>query len=73
MVLLEIILARINTTKMGGSSYFAGNKKALAANPGATGYSYGGGGSGGSNHASTAGQNGGAGAPGIVIITEFIV
>lgn len=57
---------------MGGSSYFAGNKKALAANPGATGYSYGGGGSGGSNHASTAGQNGGAGAPGIVIITEFI-
>jgi hypothetical protein len=58
---------------MGGSSYFAGNKKALAANPGATGYSYGGGGSGGSNQASTAGQNGGAGAPGIVIITEFIV
>lgn len=58
---------------MGGSSYFAGNKKASTAqSAGQNGYLYGGGASGGSNSQATAGQNGAAGADGIVIITEYI-
>ena len=60
----------------GGSSFFAGSVQGQPGtnnhNTGRSGYNYGGGGCGGENTPSQLAAGGGNGAPGIVIITEFI-